>query len=218
MVCRDVYDLVDMDLNTLYACLSGTTKRRHQLFRPHLGRSVLRNAPHGRGRRGGVARGPSSRTRTASSSPDEVRRGKLHHHGKVRPDGHAGADAFGGPGRGHRPAPIALAITQAVAECLAGVVYVNAIQPGARRFSALGPSFPTFAPGSMSAAAPNRGLLTAGCAQMHHFYGLPGGAASGMTDAKLPDMQSGWEQGITNVMAGLAGSTWPMKPWGCTPR
>ena len=29
------------------------------------------------------------------------------------------------------PAPIALAIVQAVAECLAGVVYVNAIEPGA---------------------------------------------------------------------------------------
>jgi trimethylamine--corrinoid protein Co-methyltransferase len=26
-----------------------------------------------------------------------------------------------------------------------------------------------------------------------------------MTDAKLPDMQAGWEQGITNVMAGLSG-------------
>jgi trimethylamine--corrinoid protein Co-methyltransferase len=40
---------------------------------------------------------------------------------------------------------------------------------------------------------------------MHRFYGLPGGAASGISDAKLPDMQAGWEQGITNVMAGLAG-------------
>ncbi|MBX9644056.1 MAG: trimethylamine methyltransferase family protein, partial [Novosphingobium sp.] len=27
----------------------------------------------------------------------------------------------------------------------------------------------------------------------------------GMTDSKLPDMQCGWEQGIINVMAGLAG-------------
>ncbi|VAW00714.1 Trimethylamine methyltransferase family protein, partial [hydrothermal vent metagenome] len=48
-------------------------------------------------------------------------------------------------------------------------------------------------------------LLTAGCAQMHHFYGLPGGAAAGITDAKLPDMQAGWEMMCSNLMAGLSG-------------
>ena len=40
---------------------------------------------------------------------------------------------------------------------------------------------------------------------MHRFYDLPGGAASGISDSKLPDMQAGWEQGITNTLAGLAG-------------
>ena len=32
-----------------------------------------------------------------------------------------------------------------------------------------------------------------------------GGAAAGISDSKLPDMQAGWEQGITNVLAGLSG-------------
>ena len=40
---------------------------------------------------------------------------------------------------------------------------------------------------------------------MHQFYGIPGGAAAGIADAKLPDMQAGWEQMCSNVMAGLAG-------------
>jgi len=40
---------------------------------------------------------------------------------------------------------------------------------------------------------------------MHRFYDLPGGAAAGMADAKMPDIQAGYEKGITNVMAGLAG-------------
>jgi trimethylamine--corrinoid protein Co-methyltransferase len=40
---------------------------------------------------------------------------------------------------------------------------------------------------------------------MHRFYGLPGGAAAGIADAKLPDMQAGWEQMCSNVMAGLSG-------------
>ena len=57
----------------------------------------------------------------------------------------------------------------------------------------------------MSGGSGEQALLTAGCAQMHRFYGLPGGAAAGIADAKLPDMQAGWEQAISNVMAGLSG-------------
>ncbi|MEM6897722.1 MAG: trimethylamine methyltransferase family protein, partial [Pseudomonadota bacterium] len=34
---------------------------------------------------------------------------------------------------------------------------------------------------------------------------LPGGAAAGASDSKLPDMQAGWEQMCSNVMAGLSG-------------
>jgi trimethylamine--corrinoid protein Co-methyltransferase len=40
---------------------------------------------------------------------------------------------------------------------------------------------------------------------MAQFYDLPGGSAAGMSDSKLPDIQSGYEKGITNVMAGLSG-------------
>jgi trimethylamine--corrinoid protein Co-methyltransferase len=57
----------------------------------------------------------------------------------------------------------------------------------------------------MSGGSAEQALLTAGSAQMHRFYDLPGGAAAGITDSKLPDMQAGWEQGITNVLAGLSG-------------
>jgi trimethylamine--corrinoid protein Co-methyltransferase len=57
----------------------------------------------------------------------------------------------------------------------------------------------------MSGGSGEQALLTAGCAQMHRFYGLPGGAAAGIADAKLPDMQAGWEQMCSNVLAGLSG-------------
>ena len=59
--------------------------------------------------------------------------------------------------------------------------------------------------GAMSGGSGEQALLTAGCAQMAQFYNLPGGAAAGIADAKLPDMQAGWEQAMSNVMAGLAG-------------
>lgn len=103
------------------------------------------------------------------------------------------------------PAPIALSIVQAVAECLAGLVYVNAMAPGHPCIFGTWPFVSDLRTGAMSGGSAEQALLTAGCAQMHQFYGLPGGAASGISDSKLPDMQAGWEQGITNVLAGLAG-------------
>ena len=48
-------------------------------------------------------------------------------------------------------------------------------------------------------------MLSAACAQMHQFYGMPGGAAAGASDSKMPDMQAGWEQMCSNVMTGLSG-------------
>jgi len=103
------------------------------------------------------------------------------------------------------PAPIALTIVQAMAECLAGVVYANAIVKGAPCIFGTWPFVSDLRTGAMSGGSAEQALLTAGCAQMHHFYDLPGGAASGISDSKLPDMQAGWEQGITNSLAGLSG-------------
>ena len=207
MVCRDVADLVEMDLNTLYACLSGTTKHVGTSFSDPISVEPCFELLHM------VAGGEAAwraRPFVSNSNCFVVPPMKFAEESCITMEacvragmpvlmlsaGQAGATA---------PAPIALAITQAVAECLAGVVYVNAIRPGAPAIFGTWPFVSDLRTGSMSGGSAEQGLLTAGCAQMHHFYGLPGGAASGMTDAKLPDMQSGWEQGITNVMAGLAG-------------
>ena len=40
---------------------------------------------------------------------------------------------------------------------------------------------------------------------MLQFYDLPGGAAAGMADSKMPDAQTGYKKGSTLVMAGLSG-------------
>jgi trimethylamine--corrinoid protein Co-methyltransferase len=103
------------------------------------------------------------------------------------------------------PSTVAGAIVQAVAECLAGVVYVNAIAPGHPAIFGTWPFGLDLRTGAMTGGSGEQALLTAGCAQMHQFYNLPGGAAAGIADSKLPDMQAGWEQMCSNVMAGLAG-------------
>ncbi|RVI19027.1 trimethylamine methyltransferase family protein, partial [Sinorhizobium meliloti] len=86
-----------------------------------------------------------------------------------------------------------------------GVVYVNALSPGHPAVFGTWPFVSDLRTGAMSGGSGEQALLTAGCAQMHQFYRLPGGAAAGIADAKLPDMQAGWEQAISNVMAGLSG-------------
>jgi trimethylamine--corrinoid protein Co-methyltransferase len=116
------------------------------------------------------------------------------------------------------PAPIASAIVQAVAECLAGVVYVNAMAPGHPAVFGTWPFVSDLRTGAMSGGSAEQALLSAGCAQMHKFYGIPGGAAGGMSDSKVPDMQAGWEQGIINALAVCRGSTWSTRRWACTPR
>jgi trimethylamine--corrinoid protein Co-methyltransferase len=103
------------------------------------------------------------------------------------------------------PAPLALTIVQAVAECLSGVVYVNAMRPGHPAIFGTWPFVCDLRTGAMSGGSAEQALLTAGCAQMQQFYGLPGGAAGGISDSKVLDMQAGWEQAITNTLAGLSG-------------
>jgi len=94
---------------------------------------------------------------------------------------------------------------QAVAECLAGLVYVDAVKPGHPVIFGTWPFGLDLRSGAMTGGSGEQALLSSGCAQMHHFYGLPGGAAGGIADAKMPDMQAGWEQMCSNVMTGLSG-------------
>jgi trimethylamine--corrinoid protein Co-methyltransferase len=103
------------------------------------------------------------------------------------------------------PAAIVGAVVQAVSEVLAGLVYVNALKPGHPCIFGTWPFVSDLRTGAMSGGSAEQALLTAACAQMAQFYDLPGGSAAGMADSKLPDIQSGYEKGITNVMAGLSG-------------
>ncbi|KMK67170.1 trimethylamine:corrinoid methyltransferase [Puniceibacterium sp. IMCC21224] len=207
MVARDIIDNREMDLNTLYACCSGTTKHvgtsfTEAAFVPpafellHLmagGEAKWRERPFVSNSNCFVV--PPMKFATESCEVMEacIRGGMPI---LLLSAGQAGATA---------PASIAGAIVQAVAECLAGLVYVNAIAPGHPTIFGTWPFVSDLRTGAMSGGSGEQALLTAGCAQMHRFYDLPGGAAAGIADSKLPDMQTGWEQMCSNVMAGLSG-------------
>ena len=207
MVCRDITDNLEMDLNTIYASVAGTKKHIGTSFSDptHVAPGMDLIHMLSGGEDAWRARPFISNTNCFVVPPmkfaEESCMAMEHCIRAGMPvlllsAGQAGATA---------PAPIAAAIVQAVAECLAGVVYVNSVKPGHPAIFGTWPFVSDLRTGAMSAGSAEQGLLTAGCAQMHRFYGLPGGAAGGMADAKIPDMQTGWEQGITNVLAGLAG-------------
>ncbi len=207
MVARDVLDNREMDLNTIYACTSGTTKHIGTSFTEpdfvppaidmlHMiagGEDAWRARPFVSNSNCFVVPPMKFATESCEVMEHCIRAGMPV---LLLSAGQAGATA---------PAPIAGAIVQAVAECLAGVVYVNSIAPGHPAIFGTWPFVSDLRTGAMSGGSGEQALLTAGCAQMHQFYGLPGGAAAGIADAKLPDMQAGWEQMCSNVMAGLSG-------------
>ncbi|MGD1882538.1 MAG: trimethylamine methyltransferase family protein [Paracoccaceae bacterium] len=207
MVARDVTDNRLLDLNTIYACCAGTTK--------HVGTSFVEKAfvTDALGLLHMIAGGEAAwRARPFVSNTNcfvvppmkfatescEVMEACIEGGMPILllSAGQAGATA---------PAPIAGAIVQAVAECLAGLFYVNAVRPGHPAIFGTWPFVSDLRTGAMSGGSGEQALLTAGCAQMQRFYDLPGGAAAGMADAKLPDMQAGWEQAMSNALAGLSG-------------
>ena len=104
------------------------------------------------------------------------------------------------------PACLAGAVSQAWAECLGGLVYVNAIEPGAPAILGTWPFVSDLRTGAMSGGSPEQGLLSAACAEMSHVYDLPFGTACGMTDAKLPDFQAGAERASAILAAALSGA------------
>lgn len=207
MVARDIPDPADLDLNTLYACIKGTTKHVGTSFTeaPFMGAAIrmLHDVAGGEDKwraRPFVSNSncfvvPPLRFATESClvMEEAVKAGMPV---LLLSAGQAGATA---------PASIAGAVAQAVAEVLAGLVYVNAMVPGYPAILGTWPFVSDLRTGAMTGGSGEQGLLTSACAQMIRHFDLPGGAASGMADAKMPDAQSGYEKGSTAVMAGLSG-------------
>lgn len=104
------------------------------------------------------------------------------------------------------PACLAGTVSQAWAECLGGLVYVNAIKPGAPAILGAWPFVSDLRTGAMSGGSPEQGLISAACAQLGIHFDLPFGTACGMTDAKMPDYQAGAERAHTLLPPALAGS------------
>ncbi len=207
LVPRDVLGELNMDMNTLYASLSGTNK--------HVGTSItlVENCKPfvemlymvAGGEAAFRARPFVSISATFVVPPLRFAVEALDVIGEmVKADvpvlllsaGQAGATS---------PAALAGSVVQSLAEVLAGLAYINALKPGAPAIFGPWPFVSDLRTGAMSGGSGEQSLLIAAVAQMTKYYDLPCGVPAGMTDAKMPDIQSGYEKGCTTVMAGLAG-------------
>tara|TARA_R110002094_G_scaffold206637_3_gene177222 strand:+ start:944 stop:2485 length:1542 start_codon:yes stop_codon:yes gene_type:complete len=207
MVCRDISDNLEMDLNTIYACCSGTKKHIGTSFtQPEYVADALEMLHMiAGGEDNWRARPFMSNSNCFVVPPMKFATESCQVMEKVIEGGMPVLLLSAGMAGATAPSTVAGAIVQAVAECLAGLVYVNAVKPGHPAVFGTWPFGLDLRSGAMTGGSGEQALLTSGCSQMHKFYGLPGGAAAGIADSKMPDMQAGWEQMCSNVMAGLSG-------------
>ncbi|MDY7078958.1 MAG: trimethylamine methyltransferase family protein [Chloroflexota bacterium] len=105
-------------------------------------------------------------------------------------------------------APVTLAgmLAQLTAEQLSGVVLTQLAQRGAPLLIGPIPATADMKTGRYLAGAAEFGLTNGAMAQMAQFYRLPIYNSAGMTDAKLSDIQAGFEKAMSAVLAALAGS------------
>ena len=208
MVPRDLPDPLDMDFNTCYAAVMGTSKHVGSSWvQPeHLERSFQMLHAIAGGEAAWRARPFVSMSCCFVVPPlrfaeDACRVMELGVRGGMPilllSAGQAGATS---------PAALAGSVVQATAEVLAGLVYVNALVPGHRAVFGTWPFVSDLRTGAMSGGSGEQAVLMAAVGQMGRYYGLPTGVAAGMTDAKLPDAQAGYEKGYTETLAAHSGT------------
>ncbi len=103
------------------------------------------------------------------------------------------------------PAALAGALVQCTAEALAIVILVNLINPGGPVDFGPWTFVADLRTGAFTGGGGEEAVLQAATAQLSRHFGLPGISAAGMTDAKRPDYQAGYEKGMTIAMSALSG-------------
>ena len=208
IVCRDLVEPRELDLNTCYASVAGTTKHVGTSWvQPEFVDESLRMLHEiAGGEKNWRARPFVSMSNCFVVPPlrfaqDACRCLEAGVRGGMPvlllAAGQAGATS---------PAALAGAIVQEVAEVLAGFVYVNLLAPGHPAIFGTWPFVSDLRTGAMSGGSGEQAVLMAACAQMGRFYDLPTGIAAGMADSKLPDAQSGYEKAYTNALAAHSGT------------
>jgi len=208
VVARDREDSRELDLNTAYAAIAGTTKpvgtswfeRSHvyetvEMFDIAMGgEGEFRKRPFVVANNTFVVPPLRFAEESTNCMVAQVETGMPIN---LLSAGQAGATS---------PAALAGSLAQALAECLAALTAVNLMSPGHPCVMGLWPFVSDLRTGAMSGGSGEEGVLNAAAAQVANWLGLPSGVAAGMTDSKVPDNQAGYEKGLNVALAGHAGA------------
>ena len=206
-VATDVPDNYDLDVNTVYALLKNTTKPTATSFTlaEHVA-PIVEMLDIAAGGAGAFAKRPFMKAhispiispmRFGEDAVDVVYECIAHNIPmSCITAAQAGATA---------PATMAGFLAQSLAETLASLVMVHAIQPGFPMVFSNWPLVIDLRTGAFSGGSGETAVLNAASAQLSNWLGLPSGVACSMTDAKAIDAQYGAEKGLTSMAAALAG-------------
>ena len=207
LVARDIEDVREFDLNTLYAIASGTAK--------HVGSSitvvenvepVLALLDAIAGGEGCYRKRPFAMLLSCHVVPPmrfaEEALGVLE---KALPAGMPVMIVSAGQAGATAPAKLAGTVVQAMAETLAGLVYCNLIDPQATVICGPKPIVSDLRTGAMSGGSGEQAIVAAATVQMARYYDLPCSVMAGISDSKVPDAQSGYEKSYTITLAAHAG-------------
>jgi trimethylamine--corrinoid protein Co-methyltransferase len=103
------------------------------------------------------------------------------------------------------PAALAGAVVQSVAEALAGLLLVDMVEPGFPVIIGPWPFVSDLRTGGFTGGSGEEAVVSAAAAQMVNYFGLPSSVGAGMTDAKTPDCQAGYEKALAVALAAHAG-------------
>lgn len=104
------------------------------------------------------------------------------------------------------PASLAGALAQGLAECLAGLMLVDALSPGHPCIFAFMPFISDLRTGAMTGGSGEAAIASAAAAQLLLRLDLPSTVSAGITDAKIADAQCGYEKGYTVALSAQAGA------------
>lgn len=206
----DVPDILDLDVNTVFALLKGTSKPAATSFTiaEHV-EPILKMVDIALGGDGNSGRFRQTPFLKAHISPviSPMRYGEdavavtlaCMEHGlpiSCITAAQSGATA---------PATLAGFLAQSLAETLASLIMVNVFRPGYPMVFSNWLLVIDLRTGSFVGGGGEISVMNAASAQISNWLGLPSGVASSMTDAKAIDAQYGIEKGISSLAAGLAG-------------
>jgi len=103
------------------------------------------------------------------------------------------------------PVTLAGSIVQAVAESLAGITFAWLVDPVAAIIFAPKPLVSDLRTGAMCGGGGEQAVVMAAAAQMGRHYGLPVACIAGYSDSKVHDAQAGYEKNLSVTLAAHAG-------------